>query len=80
LLDEGGSRRGHAQHLRRTDRSLRDENPLLGLVDQFPHHRGGLLGFARQLSFFDLLDQGASLFPPERAAAIRTALAIKCDR
>lgn len=32
------------------------------------------------LSFLDLLDQGAALFPPERAAAIRTTLAIKSDR
>ena len=36
--------------------------------------RGGVL------SFLDLLDQGASAFPPERAAAIRTALATKYDR
>ncbi len=36
--------------------------------------RGGVL------SFFDILDQGASVFPPERAAAIRTALAVKYDR
>lgn len=36
--------------------------------------RGGVL------SFLDLLDQGASAFPPERAAAIRTSLATKYDR
>ncbi len=36
--------------------------------------RGGVL------SFFDLLDQGAAAFAPERAAAIRTALAVKYDR
>ena len=36
--------------------------------------RGGVL------SFNDLLDQGAAAFPPDRAAAIRTALSIKYDR
>lgn len=36
--------------------------------------RGGVL------SFFQLLDQGASAFPPERSAAIRTALSVKYDR
>jgi phenylpyruvate tautomerase PptA (4-oxalocrotonate tautomerase family) len=36
--------------------------------------RGGVL------SFHDLLDQGGPAFPPERAAAIRTALAVKYDR
>jgi hypothetical protein len=36
--------------------------------------RGGVL------SFLDILDQGGSVFPPERAAAIRTALAVKYDR
>ena len=36
--------------------------------------RGGVL------SFHDLLDQGGAAFPPERAAAIRTALAVKYDR
>lgn len=36
--------------------------------------RGGVL------SFLDLLDQGAGVFPPERAAAIRTALAVSYDR
>lgn len=36
--------------------------------------RGGVL------SFNDLLDQGGAAFPPERAAAIRTALAVKYDR
>ena len=36
--------------------------------------RGGVL------SFLDLLGAGASVFPPERAAAIRTALAVKYDR
>ncbi|WP_441280467.1 tautomerase family protein [Tardiphaga sp. 862_B3_N1_1] len=36
--------------------------------------RGGIL------SFLDILDHGASVFPPERAAAIRTALAVKYDR
>jgi hypothetical protein len=32
------------------------------------------------LSFGDLLDQGGAAFPAERAAAIRTALAVKYDR
>lgn len=36
--------------------------------------RGGVL------SFLDILDQGGPLFPPERAAAIRTTLAVKYDR
>ena len=36
--------------------------------------RGGVL------SFLDLLDHGASVFTPERAAAIRTALITKYDR
>jgi hypothetical protein len=36
--------------------------------------RGGVL------SFGDLLDQGGAAFPAERAAAIRTALAVKYDR
>lgn len=36
--------------------------------------RGGVL------SFFDLLEHGASHFAPERAAAIRTALAVKYER
>ncbi|WP_018318109.1 hypothetical protein [Bradyrhizobium sp. WSM2793] len=36
--------------------------------------RGGVL------SFLDILQEGAAAFPPERAAAIRTALAIKNDR
>ena len=36
--------------------------------------RGGVL------SFKDLLDQGSAAFPPERAAAIRTALSVKYDR
>jgi phenylpyruvate tautomerase PptA (4-oxalocrotonate tautomerase family) len=36
--------------------------------------RGGVL------SFLDILDESAAAFPPERAAAIRTALAIKNDR
>lgn len=36
--------------------------------------RGGVL------SFGDLLDQSGAAFPPERAAAIRTALAVKYDR
>jgi hypothetical protein len=36
--------------------------------------RGGVL------SFHDLLDQGGAAFPPERAAAIRTALSVKYDR
>ncbi|MBB4423364.1 phenylpyruvate tautomerase PptA (4-oxalocrotonate tautomerase family) [Bradyrhizobium sp. CIR48] len=36
--------------------------------------RGGVL------SFLDILQEGAATFPPERAAAIRTALAIKNDR
>lgn len=36
--------------------------------------RGGVL------SFLDLLDHGSNLFPPERAIAIRTALAVKYDR
>jgi hypothetical protein len=30
--------------------------------------------------FFDLLEHGACHFAPERAAAIRTALAVKYDR
>ena len=36
--------------------------------------RGGVL------SFLDLLEHGASHFSPERAAAIRTALAVKYER
>jgi phenylpyruvate tautomerase PptA (4-oxalocrotonate tautomerase family) len=36
--------------------------------------RGGVL------SFHDLLDQGGTAFPPERTAAIRTALSVKYDR
>ena len=36
--------------------------------------RGGVL------SFHDLLDQGGAAFPPECAAAIRTALSVKYDR
>lgn len=36
--------------------------------------RGGVL------SFLDVLQEGAAAFPPERAAAIRTALAIRNNR
>jgi phenylpyruvate tautomerase PptA (4-oxalocrotonate tautomerase family) len=36
--------------------------------------RGGVL------SFHDLLDQGGAAFPPQRAAAIRTALSVKYNR
>ena len=36
--------------------------------------RGGVL------SFLDILDESAAAFPPERATAIRTAIAIKNDR
>ncbi|MGY3494317.1 tautomerase enzyme [Bradyrhizobium sp. USDA 4502] len=41
---------------------------------------GGWGSRGRVISFLDLLDQGASVFSPERASAIRTALAIKYDR
>ena len=41
---------------------------------------GGPLACRVALEFLDILDESAAAFPAERAAAIRTALAIKNDR